>query len=392
VPVPLMFDALSPEAHAFFQEHGYLVLSPQFSRQECSALQGAYHALLERYAQEQGLPLDEYVRVISQWRDLWHQDARFRSTLREERLWKTAASLMGCEGARLLHDHVIAKPARASLTVPWHQDYPYWPVDTPEGLSCWCPLEDVGPEGGCLEVIDGSHLWGESPPVDFIAEDHSELNIRSDLKRLPVSAGSMVVLNSLTWHRTGPNTDAGRRRVYITLWLPPDARYAPTHSGWHPVNEHVTVEPGEILNDDWFPCLGEKEIRSASARSLLHHGPDAAREGLSMFNASQRITAQLRAILVRQGHAVQGSGMGSLLSDDRARSSIVEASVEAGVIATEQQQALHRMLEMLRHSSDAYRLHRARNVYNEAYVGWWQLAGARWDQLLSSSPTTGEAH
>lgn len=385
------FDALSLEAHAFFQEHGYVVLSPQFSREECHALQATFDGLLARYAQEQGLPVEDYGRVISQWRDLWHENEHFNQTLRDERLWKTAASLMGSEGARLLHDHVIAKPARASRTVPWHQDFPYWPVDTPEGLSCWCPLEDVGPEGGCLEVIDGSHLWGESPPVDFIAEDHSELNVRPDLRRLPVKAGSMVVLNSLTWHRTGPNTDAGRRRVYISLWLPPDARYAPLHSGWHPVNEHVTVAPGEILNDDWFPCLGEKVIRSSSARPLVHHGPDASRQGLSMFNASQRITEQLRSILLRQGFPAPGGGMGSLLSDEEARHAIVHASVEAAVITPEQQESLHQVLELLRHSSDAYRLHRARNVYNEAYVGWWQLAGAAWDQILPSSSTRGEA-
>ncbi len=387
-----MFEQLNAEAKAFFDEHGYLVLSPRFSPEECATLQATFDRLLERFAQEQGLPIAEYTRVISQWRDLWHIDESFRSTLHDPRLWETAATLMGRKGARLLHDHVIAKPARASSTVPWHQDYPYWPVDTAGGLSCWCPLEDVGPEGGCLDVIDGSHRWGESPPVDFIADDHSALTARADLVRLPVPTGSIVVLNSLTWHRTGPNTDAGRRRVYITLWLPPDARYSPLHSGWHPVNEHVTVAPGEILNDSWFPCLGERDVRSEEAQSISHHGPAVSRPGLSMFNATQRIGEQIRAILERTGYPAQGQGLAALLADEAACGALLNSSLNAGFLVPAQADDFMQVLALLRHSSDAYRLHRARNVYNEAYVAWWTMVGSRWDAHLALEPATGSGH
>src|SRR6185436_932295 len=134
--------------------------------------------LWTRYAADQGLPLDTYLANISQWRDLWYHEEAFRGTLSDPRIWACASRFMGRAGARLLHDHVIVKPAHASGTVPWHQDYPYWPVDTEGGLSCWCPLEDVGPEGGCLEVIDGSHRWGESPPADFLANDHAAFDVR----------------------------------------------------------------------------------------------------------------------------------------------------------------------------------------------------------------------
>jgi ectoine hydroxylase-related dioxygenase (phytanoyl-CoA dioxygenase family) len=255
------FAAGDPRARTFYDEHGYVVLAPQLSPEERAALRRALAALLSRYAADQGLPLDTYLASISQWRDLWREDDTFRATLGDPRLWSTAAHFMGRAGARLLHDHVIAKPAHASDMVPWHQDYPYWPVDTAEGLSCWCPLDDVGPGGGCLEVLDGSHLWGESPPADFLAGDRGAFDTHPELVRLPVPAGSIVVLQSLTWHRSGPNCEAGSRSAYISLWLPPDARYAPEHSRWHPVNEHVGVQPGEILDDDWFPCFGEREIR-----------------------------------------------------------------------------------------------------------------------------------
>ena len=377
-----VFESFDPQAVEFYETHGYVVLAPQLSPDERAALRRALDALWARYAAEQALSLDAYFENISQWRDLWRHDETFRAALEAPQLWSTAARFMGRAGARLLHDHVIVKPADASGTVPWHQDYPYWPVDTEEGLSCWCPLEDVGPEGGCLEVIDGSHRWGESPPADFLADDRGAFDARTDIVSLPVPAGSVVVLNSLTWHRSRPNREAGRRAAYISLWLPPDARYAPEHSGWHPVNEHVTVKSGEILNDDWFPCFGEREIRAAGPRPLVHAGP-TPHGGLSMFNASARIADQLRRILARGGHTGEAvNGIDRLLAQTGAVDAIVRETITSGIGAPGDEGALRTALDRLRISSEAYRLHRARNVYNGAYVEWWQVAGLAWQARL----------
>lgn len=377
-----MFSPHDPEAGAFFDAHGYAVLAPQLSSEETLSLHRGLEALWTRFAAEQGLPVHEYLANISQWRDLWRCDDGFREVLADGRIWSIAARFMGRPGARLLHDHVIIKPAHASGTVPWHQDYPYWPVDTDEGLSCWCPLADVGPEGGCLEVVDGSHRWGESPPADFLANDHRAFDARADLMRLPAPTGSVVVLHSLTWHRTGPNRDVGHRAAYISLWLPPDARYAPEHSRWHPVNEHVTVGPGEILNDDWFPCFGERDVRSSASRPLVHRGP-APSDGLSMFNASTKIAAQLRAILARAGHAGgPGGGLAQMLADDTVIVALICETIASGVAVPGSEDALADALRGLRVASDAYRLHRARNVYNGAYATWWEVAGAGWEARL----------
>ena len=124
--------------------------------------------IIELEAKEQGKTFQEYIKYISQWRDIWKQSNDFDSVLRDERTWKPAAFLMRKKGARLLHDHIIIKPKTASHEIPWHQDYSFWCVlssyclmdstrcvDNPGGLSCWIPMEDVGMSQGCLEVIDG---------------------------------------------------------------------------------------------------------------------------------------------------------------------------------------------------------------------------------------------
>jgi hypothetical protein len=122
-----VLESFNPQAVEFYETHGYVVLAPQLSPDERAALRRALDALWARYAAEQALSLDAYFENISQWRDLWRHDETFRAALEAPQLWSTAARFMGRAGARLLHDHVIVKPADASGTVPWHQDYPTGP-------------------------------------------------------------------------------------------------------------------------------------------------------------------------------------------------------------------------------------------------------------------------
>ena len=46
-----------------------------------------------------------------------------------------------------------------------------------------------------------------------------EFGYREDIIRIPAQAGSIVILHSLTWHRTNPNGDAGTLspRLYHAL-------------------------------------------------------------------------------------------------------------------------------------------------------------------------------
>ncbi|ACY15336.1 phytanoyl-CoA dioxygenase family protein [Haliangium ochraceum] len=381
------FDLRDPQARerarSYFDVHGYAVIDTVLAVDERAALRGALEALWARCASEQSLPVTEYLDNISQWRDLWRHETTFAGFLADPRSWQTAALFMGQGGARLLHDHVIAKPAGGSGAVPWHQDQPYWPVDIDYGVSCWCPLEDVGPDGGCLEVIDGSHRWGQSPPVDFIRDEYGALDTHTDRVELPLSAGGLVVLHSLTWHRSRSNRASGVRPAYITLWLPPDARYAPEQSPWHPVNEHVTVARGEVLDDDWFPCHGDRTASAARPRRVLDDSPSAV-DGLSMFNASKMVASQLRAILARADERFQSepSSIDRMLTAPGAIAAIVRESIESGVVDALHRAAMQTALERLRIASEAYRLHRARNVYNGAYVEWWRIAGAAWETHL----------
>jgi N-hydroxyarylamine O-acetyltransferase len=362
------FPALDAQAQAFLREHGYVVLEPQFDAEQLAEPVACWRALEQDWAAQMGLTPERYAAQVSQWRDLWRQAPAFERLLGDPRLWQTASAGLGCSGARLLHDHVIAK-ARAGLngTIPWHQDATFWPVDR-SGLSCWLPFADVGPTGGCLEVVDGSHRWGVGAPADFIASPRSQFPSDARFVRLPAKAGSIVVLDGLTWHRSSPNEDHGERPVYITLWLPPGARYVPQHASWHPVNEHVEVEPGEVLEGSWFPCFGEPTAADELPR-LDHAGPQLDAP-LTMFEASRIIAGQIGRLLGQPG-----APLALALATPRARAAVVARALELELLDSARASELGEVLEQLWISAEAYRLHRARNVYNAAYVAWWELLG-----------------
>lgn len=365
------FAAFDDAARGFLREQGYVVLAPQFEAELLAEQIECWRGLKRRWAAQMNLTPERYDAQVSQWRDLWRHEPKFARLLGDERLWQVACAGLGHTGARLLHDHVIAKP-RSGLngTIPWHQDATFWPVDR-SGLSCWLPLVDVGPSGGCLEVVAGSHRWGAGAPADFIASPRSHFPDDARFLRLPAKAGSIVVLDGLTWHRSSPNQDDGERPVYISLWLPPDARYVPHHAAWHPVNEHVEVRPGEVLEGPWFPCFGEASVGAAldEIPRLNHTGP-ALDAPLTMFEASRLIARQIGRLL-----GEPGSPLAIALATPELRAAVVAQALAAGLLAPARANELSEVVEQLWISAEAYRLHRARNVYNAAYVAWWDLVG-----------------
>ena len=383
----MLFDAANSSALQFFGKHGYVVLANVFAPEETGTANTAFDEMRHRFAGEMRLSTEKYDERICQWRDLWMTEPYFNDLLNDARLHGAAQAFMQEDSVQLLHDHIIRKPYDAlNDTVPWHQDFPFWPVDTPNSLSCWVPFEDVSECGGCLEVIDGSHLWGISPPVDFIM-DAKEFGSRDDIIRIPVPAGSIVILNSLTWHRTNPNEDSGTNRpAYITLWIPAHARYRPDLAGWHPVNEHVTVESGQHLNTDKFPRFGEfnRQPSDTDSNTSLHEGPLIASgdmDTFNMFNATAYIAYHIHRITGDWEAGIPRKNLGEYLIDERVRERVVCRSFEQGIINAEKCEWMKTLFDRLLVNSSAFQMHRARNIYNDAYVEWWLHVGSKWVEL-----------
>ena len=241
---------------AEFAERGWTVVGPLVGAAELEQLRDAFRELMERWARESQVTADRYQRAVSQWTNVWEQHEAFDRQLRHPAVASVARELMGVDRVQLFHDHVISKPPARSGVIPWHQDYPFWPLDAPRALSCWLALDDADADSGAMWFMPGAQLEGECPPQDFLATTKDWGSRAGAAVPVDVPAGHAVFHSCLSWHRSGRNMTERMRRAYICILMDSECRYDPDHSGWHPMNDRVTVRPGERFNADAFPRLG----------------------------------------------------------------------------------------------------------------------------------------
>ena len=378
----IRFELQDPEARSFFKSRGFVVLRGVFGESDRADVERAWDEVVAEGAQTTGMSPVEFASRYPQNRDLWQKHPSFRRLLFETGQGQLASQFLGTSGARLFHDHAIAKPAHASGLIPWHQDSAYWPLDR-VGLSIWTPTADVGVDGGCLEVLDRSHLQGPGVPQDFLASnDRAAFDEDPRLTALPVERGESVVLHGLTWHRSQPNAATGRRLAYLTLWVPATARFRPEHASWHPTAKHIAVAPGERLDGAMFPLFGQvAEEDEGDAVAFPHPNRTA---GPSMFTASKDIGAQI-AWLLRQEGVV--SDLQDPLTDPAIPEKIVEACVRLAYLAPTERGALLQVIEELQANDEVRKRSVARDVYLQGPLRWWKLVGIRIAEEMARGET-----
>lgn len=116
----------------------------------------------------------------------------------------------------------VVKPPRVGTEFGWHQDSGYL-MGTPHApyLSLWCALDDATGENGALHVLPRGRapVGGVAPhrkdkdSGDFIGYDGDDPGIC-----LPVRAGSIIAMSSLTFHRSGPNGSDAPRRAFLASY------------------------------------------------------------------------------------------------------------------------------------------------------------------------------
>lgn len=256
---------LTDEMAQTFHQQGFVVVPNVVDMATVARLRAAFDELIDGWANDCEVSRADYERVVSQWTGLHEQHAEFAGQLHHPTIVAVAKLLLGCAQVQLFHDHLISKPPEHSSTIPWHQDYPFWPVHEPRALSCWLALDDADADSGAMLFMPGAHLEGEKPPADFLRLAKQWGEREAQAVPTSVRAGDCVFHSCLSWHTSPPNGSQRQRRAFIQIMMDADCRWAPEHSDWHPMNDCVTVAPGERFNEDRFPILG---ARSGDAAAL----------------------------------------------------------------------------------------------------------------------------
>jgi len=123
--------------------------------------------------------------------------------------------------AYLFVEQFVVKAAERGLKFGWHQDSGYVSHKHRPYLSCWCPLDDVSEENGTIYVLPYSRAGTRERREHETEEGTNDLiGYRGDDPGIAVAApaGSIVVFSSTTFHRSGPNTSASPRRIYLAQY------------------------------------------------------------------------------------------------------------------------------------------------------------------------------
>jgi ectoine hydroxylase-related dioxygenase (phytanoyl-CoA dioxygenase family) len=117
-----------------------------------------------------------------------------------------ARTVLGENVVLLMQNGVINRPGRRQFQTNWHRDlnYQHWVCTQPLALSALVCLEDFSYETGGTAFLPGSHLVAHFPSEAIVAKSE----VTPVLPR-----GSVIVFNSMVFHRSGINRSGRVRRA-----------------------------------------------------------------------------------------------------------------------------------------------------------------------------------
>jgi ectoine hydroxylase-related dioxygenase (phytanoyl-CoA dioxygenase family) len=194
----------------------------------------------------------------------WTRHSELRETLHSSAITRVIGALLESSEVIPFQDVLVSKPDGTTSRVEWHQDFAYWPLSAPHGLTLWIALDDADVENGCLHYIPGTHILGECQPTDFVIGAVQALRTglpplnaperESEAVAVALTAGEALVHHPLIWHMSPPNMSGRPRRAWTSSWIHPDVRFDPAHAP-HPFTHELGLRLGDAVVGELFPRL-----------------------------------------------------------------------------------------------------------------------------------------
>ena len=113
-----------------------------------------------------------------------------------------------------LQNGVINKSQVYHSARDFHRDlfFQHYSSSRPLAISALVCVDDFTPETGATFVLPGSHKFDAFPSPEF-AKTHE--------KQIVAKAGSIIMLDSMVYHRAGENTSGKTRRAISQIYTTP---------------------------------------------------------------------------------------------------------------------------------------------------------------------------
>jgi ectoine hydroxylase-related dioxygenase (phytanoyl-CoA dioxygenase family) len=251
----------------FYNENGFVQIDNVLNLEEISELRTYLGEVMD---ENKGLSIQTdtkggaYYKVLNQRVNTWRDHAGMARYVSHPRFANIALQLSNVSGVRLFHDHALLKMPGDSKPTPWHQDFPYWPLNrdtSKKTLSIWIALDDVDENNGCMMFLPKSNKVGQLKPINLVdPEDIFEYTKNSEIQdKTPVivkmKAGSCTVHSGLTFHYAHANKTNKPRRALVIIYMPDGTTYS---NKPHVITDPLNLAKDEKLQHGIFPLLASR--------------------------------------------------------------------------------------------------------------------------------------
>ncbi len=249
---------VSEEQIRDYRENGFVQVNNVLNEQELAELRGYIDDVMGRDG-AQSIQTDRaggaYYSVLNQRVNTWRDHGGIARFVLSRRFAEIGRQLTGFSGIRLFHDHALLKMPHDSKPTPWHQDYPYWPMQDPGAFSIWIALDDVDERNGCMAFVPKTQKIRNLKHIDLVNPQDIFESVDTDKNNAVIvrmKAGSCTFHDGLTFHYAHANTTDKPRRVLAVIYMPEGTVY---NGKSHLCTSFYNLKPGTVLNHGLFPRL-----------------------------------------------------------------------------------------------------------------------------------------
>jgi ectoine hydroxylase-related dioxygenase (phytanoyl-CoA dioxygenase family) len=264
-------ERVSEEQIAFYRQNGFVQVDNVLTADELEELREYMEETMATNgdrAVQTGKDGGAYAKVLNQRVNAWRDHGGMAKFSLHSRFARMAMDLIGAQGVRLFHDHVLWKMPGDSLPTPWHQDLVKWPMHETGALSIWLTVDDVDERNGCMMFVPGTHRAGKltnislAEPVDIFEFVKGTDFVKQKPVCVPLKAGSCTFHDGLTFHYAHANTTDKPRRVLANIYMAEGTTY---NGKGHLVTNKQGLKEGEPIRGPLFPLLAGRAIKQPLA-------------------------------------------------------------------------------------------------------------------------------
>ena len=218
---------LTAEHARQFRDEGYFILANAIRPEHLEILRNACDHLIDLMHQEMDRQGTDHIHISHRGKRYhiakkFAQAPRLREYVFSDLMADVCRATIG-DTAFLFYDQYVVKAAEQGLPFSWHQDSGYLGFSHRPYVTVWAAVDDMTEENGTVYVMPFSTI-GVRTLVEHVRDPQTGDKIGYFGKEpgVPaiVPAGSLVVLSSLSFHRSGFNQTGHMRRAYVTQYSP----------------------------------------------------------------------------------------------------------------------------------------------------------------------------